>query len=79
MVLATKLLPNSVSAVYLKTLQTTVTKRQWQGFVFSLVSYVPYLPTVTTACDSFGAKGKSYASSQSMQNGPEDVQVGRVD
>jgi hypothetical protein len=83
MVLATNVstddLPNSVRAGSLNTSQTTVTKMQWQGSVFSSVSNVPYLRTVTTACASFGAKGKSSCTWSIEAKRPEEVQVRRVD
>jgi hypothetical protein len=62
MLLATKLSTDNFAefrnVVFLKTLQTTVTKRQRQGSVFSSVRKTPYLPTVTTACVLLGTKGK---------------------
>jgi hypothetical protein len=70
MVLATKLSTETfvefLSYGLPKTSQTTVTKRQWQGLIFSSLNNFPCLPTVTTAFVSLGTKGKIHAPSQSM-------------
>jgi hypothetical protein len=59
MVLATKLSTDAFAEFRPKTSQTTITKRQWQDYVFSLANNAPYLPTVTTACASLVTKGKN--------------------